>query len=237
MATTSLYNKDVKSGVYAGLIPVLASAAELRNIKIDNAYLSGNSGANIGAVVGGIEDDASNIVAVRAAAVGENVTIEGTANAGGIVGRVGFTKLRLDNSIFMGTIKATGKVGGLAGEITGKLDVKQSVSVGIAPFASADKVVASAVYTDIDTNISGVITVKNSEMIGNNASDSMEELPFGDVWSTTAKYPVPKHKVQSFDGVQGQVWSGEIASKFAGGKGTKLSPYLIATGEQLALLI
>ena len=232
-----LYNKDVKSGVYAGLIPVLASAAELRNIKIDNAYLSGNSGANIGAVVGGIEDDASNIVSIRAAAVGENVTIEGAANAGGIVGRVGFTKLRLDNSIFMGTIKATGKVGGLSGEITGKLDVKQSVSVGIAPFASADKVVASAIYTDIDTNISGVITLKNSEMIGNNASDSMEELPFGDVWSTTAKYPVPKHKVQSFDGVQGQVWSGEIASKFAGGKGTKLSPYLIATGEQLALLI
>lgn len=232
-----LYYKDVASGVYAGLVPVLASAAELRNVKIDNAYLSGNSGAYIGTVVGGIEDDASNIVSVRAAAVGENVTIEGKANAGGIVGRVGFTKLRLDNSIFMGKLTATGKIGGLAGEITGKLDVKQSVSVGVAPFASADKVVASAVYTDVDTNASGVITVKNSQMIGNNASDSMDELAFGSVWSTTERYPVPKYKVQSFDGVEGQVWSGEIASKFAGGKGTKLSPYLIATPEQLALLI
>lgn len=232
-----LYFNDVKSGVSAGLFPVLASAAELRNVKIDNSYLSGNAGANIGAVVGSIEDDAANIVSVRAAAVGENVTIEGKANAGGIVGRVGFTKLRLDNSIFMGTLKATGKVGGLAGEVAGKLDVKQSVSVGVNPFASADKVVASAVYTDIDTDIDGVITVKNSDMIGNNASDVMDELPFGSVWSTTTKYPVPKHKVQSFDGVQGQVWSGEIANKFAGGNGTKLNPYLVATPEQLALLI
>ncbi len=232
-----LYNKDVKSGISAGLIPVLASNAELRNVKIDNSYLSGNAGANIGAVAGSVEDNASNIISVRAAAVGENVIIEGAAVAGGIVGRVGFTKLRLDNSIFMGALKATGKAGGLVGEVTGKLDVKQSVSVGVAPFASAENVVATTIYTDVDTDIKGVITIKNSQMIGDNASDSMDELPFGSVWSTTTKYPVPTHKVQSFDGVQGQVWSGEIANKFAGGKGTKLSPYLIATGEQLALLI
>ncbi len=232
-----LYNKDVNSGVYAGLIPVLASNAELRNVKIDNSYLSGNAGAYIGAVAGGIEDNASNIVSIRAASVGENVTIEGAANAGGIVGRVGFTKLRLDNSIFMGKLTAGGTIGGIVGEVIGKIDAKQSVSVGVVPFASADKVVAKTIYTDVACNIDGVITIENSEMIGNNATESMDELPFGSVWSTTAKYPVPTHKVQSFDGVQGQVWSGEIANKFAGGKGTKLSPYLIATPEQLALLI
>ena len=232
-----LYAKDVESGVYTGLIPVLASAAELRNVKVDNAYLSGNSGAYIAAVVGAIEDNASNIVSVRAANVGENVIIEGAANAGGIVARVGFTKLRLDNSIFSGKLLATGKKGGLAGEVIGKLDVKQSVSVGVVPFASVDNIVASAIYTDVDCDIDGVITVKNSQMIGGNATENMDQLPFGSVWSSTAKYPAPVHKVQSFDGVQGEVWSGEIASKFAGGNGTKLSPYLIATGEQLALLI
>ncbi len=232
-----LYFKDVESGVYAGLIPVLASAAELRNVKIDDSYLSGKSGAVVGAVVGAIEDNAANIVSIRAAMVGENVTIEGAANGGGIVGRVGFTKLRLDNSIFMGSLKATGKVGGLTGEVIGKLDVKQSVSVGVAPFASADNVVAKSIYTDADVSLEGVIKVKNSEMIGANAVECMDELPFGSVWSSTEKYPIPVHKVQSFDGVQGEVWSGEIANKFAGGKGTKLSPYLIATAEQLALLI
>ena len=37
-------------------------------------------------------------------------------------------------------------------------------------------------------------------------------------------------------GTPGTVWTGEIASKFAGGTGTQADPYQIATGEQLALL-
>ncbi len=232
-----LYNKDVPAGVYAGFIPVLDSGAELINVKIDNAYLSGQSGACLGAVVGTVQDDASNIVSLRAATVGENVVIEGAANAGGIVGRVGFTKLRMDNSIFMGKMLATGTVAGLAGEVVGKLDIKQSISVGVAPFVSNDKVICSAIYTDAAYDAEGVTVLKNSDLIGENAVETMEDLPFGNIWNTTQKYPVPTHKVQSFDGVQGQVWSGEIATKFAGGEGTKLNPYLIATPEQLALLI
>ena len=232
-----LYNKDVAAGTYAGLIPVLASAGELRNVKIDDAYLSGSEGATVGTVVGTIEDNASNITSVRAAQVGENVTIEGAANAGGIIGRVGFTKLRMDNSIFMGSLKATGKAGGLAGEVTGKLDIKQSICVGTLPFASAENVVCSAVYTDVKCNTEGVIVLKNSDMIGNNAADTMDELAFGSVWATSEKYPLPTYKVQSFDGIKGEVWSGEVASKFAGGEGTKLKPYLIETPEQMAKLI
>ncbi len=228
---------DLAAGVYAGLIPVLDSGAELRNVKIDNAYLSGQSGAYLGAVVGTVQDNAPNIVALRAATVGKNVIIEGAANAGGIVGRVGFTKLRMDNSIFMGQMLATGTTAGLVGEVVGKLDVKQSVSVGYIPVVASDKVVCSAIYTDADCDIEGVIVLKNSEMIGENAVDSMEELAFGSVWSATEEYPLPTYKVQSFNGVQGEVWSGEIATKFAGGEGTKLKPYLIETPEQLALLI
>ncbi len=232
-----LYNKDVKSGASAGLVPVLASGGELRNIKIDDAYLSGNSGAYIGAVVGATEDNAANIMAIRAAQVCENVTIEGAANAGGIVGLVSFTKLRMDNSIFTGTIKASGKTAGLVGEVVGKLDIKQSISVGVVPFAATDKVVCSGIYTDVDCKIDGVTVLNNSQMIGNNAEENMPALTFGSIWSATEKYPAPTYKVQSFDGVQGQVWSGEIATNYAGGKGTKLAPYLIATPEQLAKLI
>lgn len=232
-----LYNKDVQAGVYAGLIPVLDSAAELINVRIDNSYLSGQSGAYVGAVVGTVMDEASNIVSLRAATVGENVVIEGAANAGGVVARVGFTKLRMDNSIFMGKMLATGTAAGLVGEVVGKLDIKQCVSVGVVPFASNENVACSAIYTDVDYTAEGVIVLKNSDMIGQNAVEIMEELPFGSIWVSTQTYPVPTHKVQSFDGVQGQVWSGEVATKFAGGDGTKLNPYLIATPEQLALLI
>ncbi len=237
-----LCNKDVKSGVYAGLVPVFASAAELRNVKIDNSYFSGQQGSYIGAVVGTVQDNASNVSAVRAASIGENVTLTGAANAGGIIGRVGFTKLRMDNSIFYGSISATGKVGGLVGEVTGKLDISDSISVGVAPFVSAENVVCSGIYTDANCNIEGVTVLKNSEMIGENAKDSMTELDFGNeyekgAWTTTTKYPVPEFVVQSFDGVKNQVWTGVIATNYKDGDGSEENPYLIETPEQLAKLM
>lgn len=232
-----LYNNNVKSGESAGLIPVLGSGGEARNVKVDNSYLSGESGAVIGAVIGMVEDNATNITALRAAYVGENVTLAGNATAGGIVGKVGFTKLRMDNSIFTGKITATGKKGGIVGEVTGKLDVETSVSVGVVPFASAENIELSSIYTDADCSIENVTVLKNSQMIGENAKDSMTELDFTDVWATTDTYPMPVYKVKSFDGVQGEIWSGQIASNYAGGNGTEEEPYLIATGEQLALAI
>ncbi len=234
--------KDVPSGVYAGLVPVLASAAELRNVKIEDSYFSGQQGACIGAVVGTVKDNAANVSSVRAAWVGENVILTGAANAGGIIGRVGFTKLRMDNSIFYGSISATGKVGGLVGEVAGKLDISASVSVGIAPFVSAENVECSGIYTDANCNIEGVTVLKNSEMIGDNAKESMTELDFGTeeeagAWAVTTKYPVPKYTVQSFDGVVNRVWTGVVATNYKGGDGSEENPYLIETPEQLAKLM
>ncbi len=232
-----LYNNGVKSGVSAGLIPLLGSGGEARNVKVDNSYLSGESGAVIGAVIGAVEDNATNITALRAAYVGENVTLAGSATAGGIVGKVGFTKLRMDNSIFTGKITATGKVGGIVGEVTGGLVVETSVSVGVAPFTSADKIELASIYTDVDCNIEKVIVLESNQMMGANASTYMTELDFTDIWATTDTYPMPVYKVKSFDGVQGEIWSGQIASNYAAGSGTADDPYLIATGEQLALAI
>ncbi len=228
---------NAKSGESAGLIPVLGSGGEARNVKIDNSYLSGESGAVIGAVIGAVEDNATNITALRAAYVGEGVTLAGNATAGGIVGKVGFTKLRMDNSIFTGKITSTGKSGGIVAEVTGKLNVETSVSVGVVPFASADKIELASIYTDADCNIENVTVLENSQMIGENAKDNMTKLDFAEIWSATETYPMPVYKVKSFDGVQGEVWSGQIASNYAGGTGTEEDPYLIATGEQLALAI
>ena len=229
-----VYNTDVKSGESAGLIPVLGSGGQARNVKVDASYLSGDEGAILGAVVGQLEDNATNISSLRAAYVGKDVILTGKANAGGIIGRVGFTKIRIDNSIFTGTISAAGSIGGLAGEVTGKLDIKQSVSVGVAPFASAENVTASTIYTDVDSAVEGVIVLESANMVGDSAKTYMTELDFTDIWATTQEYPMPVYKVKSFDGVQGEVWTGEIASGFAGGKGTEEDPYQIATGEQLA---
>lgn len=232
-----LYNTDIQSGVYAGLVPVLTSGGELRNVKVDNAYLSGKSGAAVGAVVGAIEDNSTNITIVRAAQVGSNVELAGEADAGGIVGRVGFTKLRLDNCLFTGSIISTGKSGGIAGDVVGKIDAKESISVGIAPFASAENVSAKAIYTDAACDIEGVTVLESDNLKGEAPKTYMTDLDWNGTWVTTDEYPMPIYKVKSFDGVQGEVWTGEIATKYAGGKGTAEEPYLIATGEQLALAI
>lgn len=232
-----VYNNGVKSGESAGLIPVLGSGGEARNVKVDKSFLSGDTGAVLGAVVGQLEDNATNTAAVRACRVAGDVIFGGKANVGGIVGRVGFTRLRMDNSIFEGSISSKGAASGLAGEVTGKLDIKQSVSVGVAPFASAENVEASDIYTDADSSVEGVTVLSSDNMIGESARTYMTGLDFTDIWAITEEYPMPVYKVKSFDGVQGEVWSGEIASGFAGGKGTEAEPYLIATGEQLALAI
>ena len=232
-----IYNSDVKAGESAGLIPVLGSGGEVRNVKIDDSYISGQSGAVIGAVIGAVEDNATNITALRAAYVGENVVLTGAANAGGIVGKVGFTKLRMDNSIFVGKITATGVCGGIVAEVTGKLNIEKSVSVGVVPFASVENIDLESIYTDAACEIENVIVLDSENMLGANASTYMTELDFTDVWAVTATYPMPIYKVKSFDGVQGEVWTGEIANNFAGGTGTEEDPYLIATGEQLALAI
>lgn len=233
-----LYNTDVESGVYAGLIPLLGSGGEVRNIKVDSAYISGNSGSYIGAAIGGVEDNATNITSLRSAEIGKDVVLTGAANAGGVVGRIGFARLRMDNSIFKGSISATGKVGGLVGEVIGKLDIKESVSVGVYPFASAQNITASAIYTDAQGSVDGVIALEADNMKGANAKTYMTGLDFNNIWSeNTGDYPSPTYKVRSFNGVQGEVWSGEIATGFAGGSGTADDPYQVATGEQLALAI
>ena len=239
-----IYN-NAKQGESAGLIPVLGSGGEARNVKVDNSYLSGENGAVIGAVIGSVEDNATNITALRAAYVGEGVTLAGKATAGGIVGRIGFTKLRMDNSLFAGKITSTGKVGGIVGEVIGKLNVETTISVGVVPFNNADNIEADLIYTDAQCDFDNVIVLKNSEMIGENAKTNMASddennkkgLDFTDVWATTDTYPMPIYKVKSFDGVKGEIWSGQIASNFAGGTGSEADPYLIATGEQLALAI
>lgn len=233
-----LYNSDVKSGVYAGLIPVLGSGGEVRNVKVNSAYISGQEGSYIGAVVGTVEDNASNVTALRAAEVGSDVVLTGSANAGGIVGRVGFTRLRMDNSIFKGTISATGAIGGLAGTVVGKLEIKESISAGVYPFVSAENVSATSVYTDIQGNVDGVTVLESANMKGENAKTYMTGLDFYTIWTENdSDYPSPVYNVRSFDGVQGEIWSGETATNFAGGSGTANDPYLVATGEQLALVL
>ncbi len=233
-----LYNTNVRAGEYSALIPVLGSDAHIRNVRIDNAYLSGNEGAYLGGIVGIAKDNASLISSLRACDVGENVCFDGQANAGGIIAKVGFTRIKMDNSIFKGKISATGNVGGIVSEVTGELEVEECISAGAFPFAFDENIDAQYIYTTESGSMSGIVTLDVNSMKGSNAKTYMSGLDFTSCWQTvTDAFPIPTGNAKSFNGVQGETWSGEIAISFAGGNGSEESPYLIATGEQLALAI
>ena len=72
----------------------------------------------------------------------------------------------------------------------------------------------------------------------------MPDFSWNTVWYV-ANGKTPQLKVVPYgaeehfydEGVKGRVWSGKLATKFAGGSGTASDPYLIETPEQLALLV
>ncbi len=240
---SGLYYDDVKSGEYAGLIPLMGSGAQVRNLVIKDSSLNGSKGAIMGAIVGTVVDGASNATTIRACSVDESVKFSGAADAAGIAGRVGSAKLKLDNSISVADMSSvTGKNAGLVGVVVGKLEIKESISAGTYPFYAKEGVVATSIYTDTADQLAvdGVIVLENSQMKGENAKTYMTALDFneGGTWTTNVdNYPSPTGNTKSFDGVPGEAWSGEIANKFAGGSGSPEDPYLIATGEQLALML
>ncbi len=235
---------NVVSGEYAGLVPELGSGGEVRNVVIADSKINTDTGSIVGAVVGTIADGASNAVSLRACQVKDTVVFTGFGTVGGIVGRVGYTKLKMDNCLFNGNLSGfDGSAAGLVATVIGKLELKESISAGTYPLLSPENIKFSAIYTDIMVpyNFDGVTVLQSSQMIGNNAKTYLTELDFVSKTATWAivdgDYPVPTGATKSFDGVEGEVWSGETASNFAGGDGSVENPFLIATGEQLSLAI
>lgn len=239
-----LYYGGVASGEYAGLIPVIGSGGQVRNLFIEDSAINVGAGATAGTIIGNVADGATNVVTLRACYVGDTVTLAGAGNIAGVVGRVGLTKLKFDNTLCSADMTgATGNKSGLAGEVVGKLEIKESVSAGTYPFFAKEGVTATSIYTDTDSTLAvdGVILLENANMLGENAKTYMTALDFDSenaTWTVIeADYPHPTGNSKPFDGVQGEAWTGEVATKFAGGTGTPDDPYQIATGEQLALMI
>ena len=98
-----------------------------------------------------------------------------------------------------------------------------------------------AVYSDVSQNDStnkkaDVILLNPEEMIGSAAKEFMPELNWNKMQINANNVPTAKPiKITSklLKGEKGKVWSGYVASGFAGGTGTQDDPYLIETPEQL----
>ncbi len=223
---------------YGALIPVLGTESQIKKLKVDNCYLTGSNGAYLGGIAGVLEDNAPVVSNICACVVGDNVAFYGEANVGGIIANVGFSRIIIENSVFRGKINVIGDSYGICGDVIGKLEANECISLNNIPFANNDKIVAKNVYTDIQVVQDGVVSLDIGNMKGINARKYMTALDFTSVWRlSTTDIPTPTGNTKTYNGVKGEVWSGKVASRFASGNGSISNPYIIETGEQLALLI
>lgn len=227
---SGIYYDGKQVGESVGLIPVVGNTAEIRELTVADSVIKANKGG-AGAIAGSIADKCGKVVKFNADTVKDTVIFEGKADFGGIIGNVGYSALQM-NDCFSETH-------GLFNKVTGEAKVSRSISVGAYPFADVNSVIAKGVYTDTaGAEAQGIYVIANEQMMGSEASKNMPELNFPNSWATSEdSYPVATGVAASAEGEVGAVWSGSIATKYAGGSGTKDDPYLISTPEQLAKLV
>lgn len=243
-----------KDGYRSGLFPMIGSGAVIRNVGVVNSYMS--CYANVGAIVGWsnnktngekVENPVNAVISGCYA--DDTVTIKGM-RVGGIIG-AGSISVDIDNCYFTGDLSAT--------EL--ESDGKTPIAAGIACYfwAPGNNIVNS--YTvdyplyrtggnanfsirDCYSNVeqANVKLRTKAEMTGDRAKINMPAFDWDTIWKTSTKTPVlikvpVDYKANGYDGKTGELWSGQIATNYAGGDGTKNNPYLIATGEQLAKFV
>ncbi|HBJ11516.1 MAG TPA: hypothetical protein DDY61_07565 [Ruminococcaceae bacterium] len=232
------------TSTYAGLIPVIGAGATVRNIRIENSSIASKGYA--GAVVGyaQVAENDKRQASVIGCTVASSVTVTGWT-AGGIVGGSP-ENLNVVACGFVGKLSSSAK--GYRSGIVGNTwnahhTIYNCYSIGYHTYRNDAKKPNKIQNVYGTVSQTGVITVSADKMFGNNAKKFMPKLDWS-IWKTvTDGYPVIGNLpddytgITTYEGITGNVWSGKLATKFAGGTGTKSDPYLISTPEQLAFLV
>ena len=226
----------------AGLFPNAGAGAEIRNIHVRDAYVSGKAyaGAIVGFTTGPVD---GKFVTLIGCSADESVTVKGQT-AGGLVGGGG-TVTQLQYVYFTGKVESTsaGRANAFVGDVwKNGQRVVQAYSIGYTNYRSGFyPSLAQAVYSSVSQSKANIVV--ESAMYGAAAKTTMTQLNWN-VWYTV-NGDTPHMKVITDDmivkfnaeGEKGKVWSGYVATKFAGGSGTEEDPYLIETPEQMAYLV
>ena len=241
--TPTKYEKGNFIPVATALFPWVKGNATIKNVHIRNSYISGKGYA--ASIVGYIKSG-SNDVTVMGCSADTSVTIKGQTT-GGLVGG-GYKKLSLYYSYFTGTLEATaasvGRQNGLVGDIW-YTDQEVIECYTFEPSAYRPGYTPGLCFYLYATGAGdGSTLLTEEQMTGSAAKKNMSDLDWDKVWTVKAgKTPHPKVIVGDpvfnlyDEGEKGRVWSGKMASKFAGGTGTEADPYIIETPEQMAYLI
>lgn len=259
-----IYYKNYDSD-YAGLIPKLGAVAgytaKVENIGIEKSYICGK---RAGSIVGSVTN---KYITIKNCYADDSVEVYGGINCAGLVGEIKADYFTLTNCYFTGKLtggNVNAPKAGLIGNVNG-VEKNYTVTLSncyvctsdndytIVPISNAGNIRCINLYgtreqtflndnNTVSYTLLGDFFVTNKEeMIGEKAKISMPKLDYGSVWVTqNESTPILRcftGDTTEINGDIGALWSGNIATQYADGKGTKAEPYKIATAEQLALLI
>ena len=223
-----------------GLIPRAGGDANVSNIGLVNSSLTLNGGT-AGSIVGLMWNEiADNKFKVSGCFADETVTLAGTADLGGITGRL----------IGLGVISDCYFTGNLASgnnnnaTYAGGWGYTRTVEkfYTTSPINITKDVYYNGVYTTqssvtSETDNGGSTTQITLESLkGEAAKNTLSGFDFSNTWRLTDRYPTLLKHYQAQRRAAG-LWDGSAASSYENGDGTADNPYKIATAEQLRKLV
>lgn len=238
------YNGSATGNKYwasVGLIPRAGGDATVSNIGLVNSSLTLNGGT-AGSIVGLMwKDDGNNKFKVSGCFADETVTLAGTADLGGITGRlVGHGVI--SDCYFTGSLaagnnnNATYAAGGWGQTRT----VEKFYTT--SPISIASDVYYSGVYTtqsSVTSTTGGggsTTQITLESIIGEAAKNTLSAFDFPNTWRLTYGYPTLLKHYQAQRRAAG-LWDGSEALAYEDGNGTAANPYKIANAEQLRKLV
>ncbi len=226
-----------------GLFSRASTSAEIRNVHIRKSYISGYG--STGAFVGEITGSNDRNLTIVGCSVDESVTVAGFT-VGGFVGAGNQRTVDISYSYSTPELVFTGvgtRCNALVGDTWGGLgnNLAQIYSAGY-PNMRGNVKTTDAVYSDVAGN--GAKVVATTDMIGNKAKTAMPMLDWEQIF-VVVNGDTPHIKVVPYgmsalgvdEGVKGRVWSGKMATQYAGGTGTEEDPYIIETPEQFVYML
>lgn len=240
------YNGSAKGNAYwasVGLIPRAGGDATVSNIGLVKSSLTLNGGT-AGSIVGLMwKDDGNNKFKVSGCFADETVTLAGTADLGGITGRL-IGHGVISDCYFTGSLaagdnnNATYAAGGWGQTRTvEKFYTTSPISIASDVYYNGVYTTQTAVTATINGGGSTSTTHITLESIkGEAAKNTLSAFDFSNTWRLTYGYPTLLKHYQAQRRAAG-LWDGSAALAYEDGNGTAANPYKIANAEQLRKLV
>ena len=219
---------------YVALFPSISNSgvtANVNNLTIDNSYLNstGRISAFAAYVYGNVTYDKCK--------VSENVTINGKGASG--YASYGEGNVTISNSSALATVSGTECAGAFIGNVwSSTLTINNSFATNILVGDTSRTLNGSKNYSTVEDAFGTNFVESVDLMKGADARKNMPKLEWLKHWVVDQSGGFPLMTTPNPEGTVGEVWTGDVATKYAGGEeGTAEDPFIIKTAEQLAKLL